>query len=1032
MGGASSVVTGMEFCLLGPLMVRSGDMVMPVPWGKLRVVLAALLLNADRVVSLDELAEVLWGPFPPPSARVSVQNYVMRLRKALGDTGGSRISTQPHGYAIHLDAGELDVTRFETHLGAARAAAQDDSWDTAATEARAAMSLWRGEPLADMDSDLLLVRDVPRLAELHLQALEIRIDADLHLGRHAEVISELRQLTRTHPLRERLYALLMLALYRDGRQGEALATYQYARRVLIDQLGVEPGTGLCEVHQRVLAADSALAAPEPALAVSGRVPPVIPRELPGTASNFCGRTNELALLTGLLEHGSNETPGTVVISAIGGTAGVGKTALAVHWAHQVADRFPDGQLYVNLRGYDPSHPMTAADALADFLRALGVAPQGIPPETGQRAALYRGLLAGRRMLVMLDNAGSAEQVRPLLPSTPACMTVVTSRSSLAGLVARDGAQRLDLDLLPLPEAVTLLRALIGGRIDADHAAAAALADQCCRLPLVLRVAAELAAARPTAPIAELVGELADQQRRLDLLDADGDSRTAVRAVFSWSYRRLGDDTARTFRLAGLHPGTDLDAHAAAALTGMTAEQAGGVLGQLARAHLIQSARPGRYGMHDLLRAYATGLVATQDEDEERHAALNRLFDYYLRTAAAAMEALYPGEHYRRPRVFQSVTTASPITGPVAARDWLDVERASLVAVAARMAQSGFPGHVTRLAATLYRYLHASGHFSEGVTIHIDACRAARRTGDHAAEAAALISLSTFEARQGSYQQATGHLQQSLAVCRETVDQSGEARARLNLGIVEISQGRYQQATGHLQQSLFLYRLTGDRFGEAEALNNLGFADERLQGRCQQAADHLEQALALFREAGNQHGEAHALENLGFLDLRQGHCQQAADHLEQALALFRKTGDPTGEAVALATLGIAALRQGHCQQATGHLRQAVALFRETDDRSGEAQALNGLGEVLLATGQPSEARTQHATALELAVRIGNKYEQARAHDGLGRSYHAISDASRGRSHWQEALTLYTVLDAPEADQVRAQLTTSGHGSGKSKP
>jgi DNA-binding SARP family transcriptional activator len=350
----------MEFGLLGPLAVRRDGVVITVPRGKQRVVLAALLLKAGRAVPVDELAEVLWGPEPPPSARVTVHNYVKRLRKALGDTGHSRILTQPGGYLICVDAGELDVSRFEALLEAARAAARDGSWDQAAVQARAALALWRDEPLTDVPSEVLALRETPWLRELRLQALEAHIEAELHLGHQGEVIGELRRLASAHPLREHLHGLLMLALYRDGRQGEALAAYQQARAVLIEELGTEPGTWLCELHQAMLTADPALAGPWAGRAAAGERAPVVPRQLPAAVPHFAGRAGELAALNGLLDHVGGESRGTVVISAIGGTAGVGKTALAVRWAHQVAERFPGGQLYVNMRGYDPGQPMQAA------------------------------------------------------------------------------------------------------------------------------------------------------------------------------------------------------------------------------------------------------------------------------------------------------------------------------------------------------------------------------------------------------------------------------------------------------------------------------------------------------------------------------------------------------------------------------------------------------------------------------------------------------------------------------------------------
>jgi tetratricopeptide (TPR) repeat protein len=1013
------VAAEMEFCLLGPLQVRRHGLVVTVPRGNQRVILATLLLNAGKVVRLDELGESLWGPDVPPSGPAAVQNYVMRLRKALGDAGGDRIITQPPGYLIRLDADELDVSRFEVLLCAARDAARNGSWDQAVTQVGEALELWRGDPLTDVKSELLALREVPRLTEMRLQAIEMRIDADLHRGRYAEVIVELRRQLATHPLREHLHAEIMLALYRDGRLAEALTAYQHVRQVLVEELGTEPGADLQELHQRILSRDPFLAAPQTAPPTTGRAAPAVPHELPAGVRHFTGRADELHALTGMLNRAGEETPGAVVISAIGGTAGVGKTALALHWAHQAAERFPDGQLYVNLRGYDPDQPMSAADALAGFLRSLGMPGQDIPAEQAERAARYRSLLSGKRMLIVLDNAGSAEQVRPLLPGTPRCAVVVTSRDALVGLVAQDGAARLDLDLLPLQDAVSLLRALIGDRAGADFSATTALAQLCCRLPLALRVAAELTATRPATPLADLVDELASRQRLLDLLNSAGDPRTAVRTVFSWSYRHLDPEAARAFRLAGPHPGADLDPYAAAALTSTTLERARRLLDALARAYLIQPAGPGRYGMHDLLRAYARELATAHDGEGKQRAALTRLFDHYLQTAAAAMDILYPAERHRRPRIDPPETPAAPLADPTAARSWLDSERATLVAVTVHTAEHGWPEQATQLAATLFRYLDAGGHSPEAITIHSHARAAASHVGDRAAEATALIGLGVVHFRQGDYEQATGHLDQALVLFRQTGDRTGQAWALNNLGNVYYQQGRYQQAAQLWWQAVNIYREIGDRLGEAKSLANLGVVRQH-QGLYRQAISHLQHALTLERELDDVTGQAYALDNLGTVYLRQGRCQEASGSLQQALILFRHTGNRTGEAEALINLGALYLAQRHLPQSASHLQEALALSRETGDRSDQAEALNGLGEVQLATGEPHEAHTHFAAALGLADQIGDKYRQARAHDGLGHACQAMSEAVEARRHWQEALTLYTELGAPETEQVRAQL------------
>jgi tetratricopeptide (TPR) repeat protein len=664
-----------------------------------------------------------------------------------------------------------------------------------------------------------------------------------------------------------------------------------------------------------------------------------------------------------------------VISAIAGTAGVGKTALAVHWARRVAGHFPDGQLYVNLRGYDLESPVLPSDALGFFLRTLGVAGRDIPAEADERAAQYRSLLAGRRMLVLLDNAGSEEQVRPLLPAADSCLTLVTSRGSLAGLVARDGAQRLELDLLPLAQAVRLLEALVGERAAADPAATRALALHCARLPLALRIAAERASARPGATLSGLVIELADEQRRLDLLDADGDPRTAVRAVFSWSVRHLDPASARVFRLAGLHPGPDLDRCAVAALTGEPVSTAEDTLELLARAHLVQPTQPGRYGMHDLLRAYARELAGAYDDDGERAEALTPLFDYYAGTAEDAMNILFPARRSSGSRPNNSSRVAVPILSDTAARQWLDTERACLVAATVGAAAQDLPGHVIQLAETLFRYLDSGAYYGEAITVHSHARAAAHRIGDRAAEAHALKHLGLTHARQGGYEQARCHLEQSLSLFRDVGDTAAEASAFANLGQVGFEESDYELAAAHLRQ-----------------------------------------ALALYQQAGHRNGEARGLANLGLIAIRQGGYEQAADYLHQALALFADCGDRRDEALTLANLGEVDLRQGRYEQAIDRLRRSLDVCRQVGDRQVEADALNGLGEAFLAMGQPADARGHHAAALDAAGQIGNGYEQARAHNGLGRSYRALGDLSQAREQWQRAVALYGGTGVAEAEQV----------------
>jgi tetratricopeptide (TPR) repeat protein/DNA-binding SARP family transcriptional activator len=993
-------------------------------------VLAVLLLDLGRVVSAEVLIDRVWGEDPPRSVRNVLYGYVARLRAVIAGAGDPDVTLTRYqgGYVLRAGQDQVDVYRFRLMVAEAAAAGDDER---AAVLLQDALVLWRGPALAGLGGPWLdRMRDSLEMERV-AAVLDLN-DVRLRLGEHRALAGELPEQAASTPGDERLIGQLMLALYRSGRKAEALHRFERTRRYLAGELGADPGPGLRALHRQVLTDDPTLSLPEPDRPAAGRTDRAAPQELPATVTHFVGRTDELAVLTRLVEHAGEQPHGTIVISAIGGTAGVGKTALAVQWAHQVAELFPDGQLYVNLRGYDPAQPMSATDVLAGFLRSLGVPGQDIPPEQDERAARYRSLLAGKRLLIVLDNAGSADQVRPLLPGTSACAVVVTSRDALAGLVARNGGTRLDLDVLPQPEAVALLRTLIGARADADPAATAELAGQCCRLPLALRVAAELAASHPAISLARLTAELADQRTRLDLLDAGGDPGTEVRTVFSWSYRHLDAGAARAFRLLGLHPGPDLDPYAAAALTGTTVPQVGLVLDVLARAHLISPTSQARYGMHDLLRSYARELAATLDDDAEQDAALTRLFDFLLHTAAAAMDTLVPAERHRRPRIPRPATPVPPIDDPATARYWLDAERAALVAAAAHAAAHSWPGHATRLAAILSSYLRNGGHLPEATAIFSHALGAARRTGDRAAQASALNQIGLVDWAHGRIQQATNHHEQALALFRAAGDRAGEASAMSNIGLAETEMGRYEQAACLQQEAATILREVGDRIGEARALGNLGLA-RRLQGRYQEAAGYYQQTLDVFRETGDLQGEAWTLMRLGIVDLRLDRYQHAARYLEHAQALFRDMGNTGGEAECLVRLGDVYLGLSRYEQAIGSFQQALAMYRAIDDLAQEADALNGLGEVLFRTGEADTARADHTAALRLASEADSPLEQARAHSGLARVCQAGGDSAQARQHWQEALTRYMVIGAPEADEIRVRLAAVGDdGDSGGKP
>jgi tetratricopeptide (TPR) repeat protein/transcriptional regulator with XRE-family HTH domain len=639
---------------------------------------------------------------------------------------------------------------------------------------------------------------------------------------------------------------------------------------------------------------------------------LVPHGLPAAVPAFVGRQAELDSLSRVL----HQPGGTAVVTAIGGTAGVGKTALAVHWAHQVAAEFPDGQLFVNLRGFDPSEaPLTPADAARALLDALQVPADQLPGTVEGQLSLYRSLLAGKRMLVVLDNAHDAAQVRPLLPGYPTCRAVVTSRNQLTSLAAIEAARPLALDVLTAGEARQLLRHRLGdSRLAADPDAATQIITSCARLPLALCTVAARAAVHPDLPLAQVAAGLLTPSS-LDAFTDGGDPAADVRTVLSWSYQQLDPDSARAFRLAGLHPGPDLERYALAALTGTTADEAGHLLDLLARVCLVQDTGPGRYGMHDLLRGYARELAAA-DGEQERRAAVTGLLDYYLCTAAAAMDVTVPSEQQRRPRI-AAPSVPLPVFGDeTAAQAWLDAERANLVAVSTYAARQDWPRHAIQLSATLARYLDTGAHFRQAIVMHDHAREAALGTGDRAAEAEAVVRLGSVDLRQGRFQQATGRFREALDLPSEAGSEPMRARLYSNLGLVTLLQGDIDQAVGYFQQSLSLHRETGDRAGEARALGNLGFADLR-RGRYPQATGHLQESLALCRDILDRGGEARALANLGEVDLRQGNYQQAAGHLQQALELAHAAGDLISEADTRASLGTIDLQLGFHEQAASH-------------------------------------------------------------------------------------------------------------------
>ncbi|MEY9966922.1 DNA-binding SARP family transcriptional activator/tetratricopeptide (TPR) repeat protein [Streptacidiphilus sp. MAP12-16] len=869
--------------------------------------LTALVLRANQPLSVARLVDAVWGDESPSSAHGLIQTYVWRLRRlfrALGEDE-DRLSGGPGGYLLRVDPGGLDSAEFDRLLGlGTHALAQDDASGAAHT-LRAALALWRGDPIEDVVLHGGYDSMVQRMVEQRTTALEERIEADLRLGLHESLVGELRQLSAEYPLRERFSGQLMLALYRSGRQAEALATFQALRTRLADELGIDPCPDVCQLHESMLRADTALAgcAGEPRARQN-----VVPRQLSAGIPHFAGRVAELEALTSLLGRPA-DTPGTVVISAIHGTAGIGKTALAIHWAHQVAHEFPDGQLYVNLRGFDPSgDPVAPAEAIRGFLDAFQIPTGQIPVGLDAQAALYRTLLATKRTLVVLDNARDADQIRLLLPGSPTCMAVITSRNQLVGLIAAEGAQPVTLGLLTPHEARELLgRRLEPGRIANEPEATARLIDLCARLPLALNIAAARAATHPTLPLGKLVAQLQDARNRLDALDTR-DQASDIRAMFSCSYEDLDADSATMFRLLGIHPGPDISLPAAASLAGLPMHRARGALDRLTSAHLLTEHTMDRFAFHDLLRVYAAERAQAVDSAATRDSATHRVLDHYLHTAHSATQLLNATWDPFIPVRPQHAVLTEELADPGQALAWFEAEHQVLLAAITHAAEARFDTHAWQIPHTLLTYFDRRGHWIDLSTTGHIALSAAQRVADRTGQACSHRGLARACMRLGSLEKAHQHLVRALELCLRPSDRAGQAHTHHDLALVCEQQGRNREALRHAQQVHSLLQAQGHPAGVANALNNIGWFHSLL-GDHQQALTYCQQALILQRELGNHAGEAGTWDSLGHTHHHLGNHDEAISCFQHAIELYQQIGDRYYEAGSL-------IRLGDAQQATG--------------------------------------------------------------------------------------------------------------------
>ena len=717
------------------------------------------------------------------------------------------------------------------------------------------------------------------------------------------------------------------------------------------------------------------------------VPGLLPRDVPG----FTGREGELQRLTGLAGGGS------VVVTAIGGTAGVGKTALAVHAAHRLLPQFPDGHLYADLRGYtegqDPADP---GEVLEVFLRRLGVPGADVPAAVEERSGLLRQLLAPGQVLMLLDNARTEVQVRPLLPGAGGSLVLITSRSVLAGL---EVDERIGLDVLPETEADALLAALIGPeRATAEPRAVRQVRDWCGCLPLALRIAGQLLAAYPTWPIAKLAGILADERHRLDQLMA-GDQQ--VRAAFMVSYRQLADADARMFRLLGLHPGSDIDATAAARLAGIGPGEAEPVLDRLAQAYLITEDASSRFAMHDLLRLFARQMCQNTDDQETRDAALARLFSHYAELArfldACLDPVLRPAEEQAARRAGQS------LPAPRQALALVEAERLNLLAVLALAAKRGWHEKVWKLSEYMHDTLELLHHLDDMLTVSEAALAAARGDGNTAAESRALNNLGIAYEELRRFEEAIGCYQEALAIYRETGDRRGEGQTLNNLGIVYEQLRRFEEAIGCYEQDLAICRETGDRRGEGQTLNNLGSAYEQLR-RFEEAIGCHQEALAIFRETGDRRGEGMAVDALGIAYRELRRFEEAIGCHQEALAIDRETGDRHSEGQTLNNLGSAYEQLRRFEEAIGCHQEALAIFRETGDRHSEGQTLNNLGIAYRELRRFEEAIGCHQEALAIDRETGDRHSEGQTLNNLGIAYRELRRFEEAIGCHQEALAI----------------------------
>ncbi|GAA3305286.1 BTAD domain-containing putative transcriptional regulator [Dactylosporangium vinaceum] len=890
----------MDARLLGPLTVSDGEATIDVPSGRQRALLAALLLNAGRPLSVDHLIEVLWDAEPPANARAALRTYMMRLRRTLGPRLGARIQTRPQGYLIVADENEVDVLRFQRHYATARAAANEQDWPTVIDQLRRALDLWRGEPLAEVPSPVLRERELQHLEQLHLRARELYFDAQLAVGRHEDVVLDLQRAVEAFPMREQSWAQLIIALYRSRRKADALLAFQTVRAELVRELGVEPGPDLQRLHQAVLnddehllgspaAGGAAPGGPGAALPPPPLPPAVVPRQLPPAHQHFTGRVDGLQTLDAALSRAQHPEQNAAPVVVIVGISGIGKTALALHWAHRVADRFPDGQLFINLHGFDTAdRPLPPEVAIQCLLTAFGMPDERIPAGLAAQSALLRSTLAGKRVLLILDNAGNEEQVSPLLPGEPGCLTIVTSRNQLRGLLVSAGAQLVSLPPLTVEETVEVMQKRIGARrLAAEPEHLDRLVALCERIPLAAGILASTALAHPTLSIAELIGLFEEMPSPLDRFET-GDTATSVRTLLTGSYRHLTPDGQRLLRRLALHHGGRIGHAAAAQLADLSVPATRRACTDLVRNHLLDIALPGQYTMHDLIRSFALETVQREESRSECREATARVLNYYLRTLHRAAELLVPERRLSALAPPPAKLHQGPVRDDGDGGAWYEANRGAITAAIRHATGDGFPDYCWRLAERAAPFLERLGRWHTWHQIADCALEGALRLGDPLAEATARLELGgAGDALRLDDAETLGELLRALDLFTEVGSLSGQATAHHRLALFH---GRRDHATEfrhHCERAHRLHEVDDNADGVAAALNSLGWFSVRFDD-FDTATTACQEAIAIYARTGNRPGEADSWDSLAWAYQRKGDlaaadaCYQRVLPLDEAL------------------------------------------------------------------------------------------------------------------------------------------------------